>query len=235
MAEMNGYIKLHRQLIDSPVFQNEKLLKVWIWCLLKASHTAHEEIVGLQKVYLEPGQFVFGSIKSAEVLDMPRTTFNRCMDALKKFEMLDIKATNKFSIATVENWGKFQAIPQAFGQQEDNRWTTNGQQTDTNKNDKNEKKDKNNIYIGVPDEILPAFMEFVKMRNKIKKPITSQQTVTRIVNKLNKLGHDTQERINILNQSTDNCWRDVYPLKEKTAQATTLDDSYEMMGEWANG
>ena len=123
MAEMNGYIKLHRQLIESPVFQNEKLLKVWIWCLLKASHTAHEEIVGLQKVYLEPGQFVFGSIKGAEAVGMPRTTFTRCLDALKKFEMLDIKTNNKFSIATVENWGKFQAVPLAIGQ-------ADGQQTD---------------------------------------------------------------------------------------------------------
>ena len=66
MAESNGYIKLHRQLIESPAFQNEQLLKVWICCLLKASHTEHDEIVGHQIIHLEPGQFVFGSIKRAD-------------------------------------------------------------------------------------------------------------------------------------------------------------------------
>ena len=235
MAESNGYIKLHRQLIESPVFQNEKLLKVWIWCLLKASHTEHDEIVGHQIIHLEPGQFVFGSIKSADDLGLPRTTFNRCISSLQKFEMLDIKPTNKFSVATVENWAKFQAVPQAIGQQTGNKRTTNGHQTDTNKNDKKEKNDNNNIYIGGPADLEPAFMEFVKMRAGIKKPITSQQTVTRLLNKLDKLGSSAEERIAILNQSTDNCWRDVYPLKVKAAQATTLDESYEMMGEWANG
>ena len=34
-----GYVKLYRKLLDSPVFANEGLLKVWMWCLLRASYT----------------------------------------------------------------------------------------------------------------------------------------------------------------------------------------------------
>ena len=35
---MTGWIKLHRKLLDSPIFQNEKLFKVFAYCLMKASH-----------------------------------------------------------------------------------------------------------------------------------------------------------------------------------------------------
>ena len=39
---MAGWIKLHRKTLDSKVFQNEKLLKTFVWCLLKASHKEYD-------------------------------------------------------------------------------------------------------------------------------------------------------------------------------------------------
>ena len=33
----NGYIKLWRKTLESPVWQNPKLFRFWMWCLLKAS------------------------------------------------------------------------------------------------------------------------------------------------------------------------------------------------------
>jgi len=72
---MKGWIKLHRQLLSSHIFQNEKLLKTWIWCLMKASHTERTQVVGRQKVDLEPGQFVTGRHAAAAELGMaPSTT-----------------------------------------------------------------------------------------------------------------------------------------------------------------
>ena len=51
---MEGWIKLHRKLLTSNVFDNEKLLKVWIWCLMKATHKNSDPIVGLKIVKLKP-------------------------------------------------------------------------------------------------------------------------------------------------------------------------------------
>ena len=56
-------------------------------------------------------------------------------------------------------------------------------------------------------------MEFAAMRKKKKAPISSEQTVTRLLNKLDKLATTTEEKIAILHQSTDHCWTDVYALK----------------------
>lgn len=235
MAEMNGYIKLHRQLIESPVFQNEKLLKVWIWCLLKASHTPHEEIIGHQIIQLEAGQFVFGSIKSADALGLPRSTFNRCMNSLQKFKMLDIKTNNKFSVATIENWGKFQAVPlaigQADGQQTDNKRTANGQQTDTNKNDKNDKKEKNVKYnnilrhkYGEYDNVLLTDAELEKLKTEF--PLDYEERIERLSSYIASTGRRYKSHY-----ATIRNWAK----RETPKKGNTLEDSYKMMGEWANG
>ena len=34
-----GYIKLYRKVLDSPVFADAGLLKVFLWCLMRASNT----------------------------------------------------------------------------------------------------------------------------------------------------------------------------------------------------
>ena len=70
------------------------------------------------------------------------------------------------------------------------------------------------------DELLDsAFKEFLTMRNKIKKPIATKNALTRIMNKIEKLsGGDNDLAVQILNQSTDNCWQDVYELKEEKQQ-----------------
>ena len=75
----NDYIKFYRQLLVSPVFQSEKLLKMWIWCLLKATHKPREEIIGLQKVWLEAGQFVCGRKKNSQVLGVIESSFSKLL------------------------------------------------------------------------------------------------------------------------------------------------------------
>lgn len=80
--------------------------------------------------------------------------------------------------------------------------------------DKQKKKEQTVYYPN--DELLnSAFKEFLVMRNKIKKPIATKQALARMMNKIEKLsGGDNDLAINILNQSTDHCWQDVYELKE---------------------
>ncbi len=158
---MAGWIKLSRNLLDKPIFQNEKLLKIWIWCLLKATHTGYEQLVGLQKVWLEPGQFIFGRKKAAEELSITESTVWRLMQFLadKNNPSLEIVAYSKYSVITIVNWTGYQvektdsyetssdkALKPLPEQQMNNKWTANEQQMDTNKNVKNDKNEKKNIY-----------------------------------------------------------------------------------------
>lgn len=74
---------------------------------------------------------------------------------------------------------------------------------------------RDNIYSEVPDYLREAFMEWVEMRKKIKKPITSKRTVTRALNVLYELTDNKDKQIRIIDQATDRNWLSFYPLKEE--------------------
>lgn len=143
---MNNWLKLNRSILTSSVFDNPKLLKVWIWCLCKASHKPHDQVVGQQVQHLEAGQFIFGRHTASEELHIPESTLRNYMKLLQKMGNVDIKSNNKYSVVTVEKWAFYQGdnrkAGQQNGQQTDNKWTTNGQQMDTNKKGKKGKKDR---------------------------------------------------------------------------------------------
>ena len=137
MADISGWIKLHRKLLDSAVFDNEKLLKIWIWCLIKASHQDIEIVVGNQLVQLQAGQFVFGRKKASVELGISETMVYKYMKMLANMGMLDIKPNNKFSVVTIEKWDFYQGsdadVEQQTIQQRNSRRTTKGQQRNTNR------------------------------------------------------------------------------------------------------
>ena len=78
------WIKLYRKIMKSPIWENEKALKIWIWCLLKATHEEREQLVGQQVVELKKGQFVFGRNKASDELQMNENTIYRYIKLLEK-------------------------------------------------------------------------------------------------------------------------------------------------------
>lgn len=125
---MTGWIKLHRKLMDNPIFDNPNLLRVWLWCLLKASHEHHQQMVGLQVVDLEPGQFVTGRFKGSDELKINPSTFYKYLKTLEEMQMINLKSSNKMTIVTIENWRKYQAGDTETYQQNNNKITTKEQQ-----------------------------------------------------------------------------------------------------------
>lgn len=81
---------------------------------------------------------------------------------------------------------------------------------------------KKTVYFPQNAELENAFQEFLAMRKYIKKPISTQQAITRKLNKIEKLsGGDDDLAIKIINQSTDNCWLDIYTLKNSGSSPKT--------------
>lgn len=155
---MTGWLKIHRQLMHSPVFENEKIFKTFMYCLMKATHKEHDQLVGRTLVHLKVGQFVFGRNKASLEMNMKPSTLWDNMQTLKLMGNITIKSNNKFSVVTVVNWATYQQQddeadnktnnktnnkPTTNQQQSDNKPTTNQQQSDTNKNVKNEKNVEN--------------------------------------------------------------------------------------------
>ena len=129
MADNNGWIKLHRKIIDSAVFENPKILKLWIWCLCKASHKGYETMVGNQIVVLQEGQFIFGREKASYELKIKESMVYKYIKLLEKLEMINIKSNNKFSIITIEKWAFYQFDNDEEQQQKEQQRNNKGTQT----------------------------------------------------------------------------------------------------------
>lgn len=179
--ENETWIKLYRKLLVSPIFENEKALKVWIWCMLKATHIKRDQLVGKQIVHLEKGQFVTGRKKASDELRMKDRTVYDYFKLLEELHMISINSNNKFSVITVEKWEEYQGIKQ----QDNNETTTNQQQINTNKNVKN-------IYLYLFNkykvENRRSFSEYMKktkeLREDEKWDLLTKEEQTRLMSEI---------------------------------------------------
>lgn len=155
--EQTGWIKLHRIIRDSTIWQNPVGLKIWMWCLLKATYEERTVMVGKTKIILKPGQFVYGRTTAAEELGQQQSTVRNWIQDFKTDKKIDIKATNKFSVITIINWEEYQEEDNKKDNKKDNTRTTKGQQSGHKqeyiKNIKNKEKinKKENPYPQISD------------------------------------------------------------------------------------
>lgn len=136
----------------SPIWLDPDLFRLWMYCLMKASHKERTILVDKQEVYLKPGQFVTGRFSLHQEFNKgipPRkqtkdTTLWSWLKRLEKMGNLDIKPSNKYSVVSIVNWDEYQITLTTEPQQIDNRLTTEPQQIDTNKNVNNGENEKKN-------------------------------------------------------------------------------------------
>ena len=150
---MDGWLKLYRSILDSAVFQDAEVLKVWIWLLCNVAFEQHDTICYGKVIHLKPGQIATGRKKIAQCTDLSENKVYRALTALKSLGNIEIKSTNKYSIITVVNWEKYQdenGKRTANEQQTNNKTTAEEQQDDSkrtqHKNGKNGKNEKE-IYM----------------------------------------------------------------------------------------
>jgi DNA-binding PadR family transcriptional regulator len=101
---MQGYIKLHRKILDNGVFADAELLKVFVWCILKANTTPN--VVYGRKV--DVGEFITGRITASEELHLKPSTIYKRLQRLKSQGYIDISSTTKNSLITVVNYKSYQ-------------------------------------------------------------------------------------------------------------------------------
>ena len=155
---MEGYFKLHRKILESQVFAHQTALKIWIWCLSKASYK--ERFVPLKigrgetSVKLIKGQFIFGRFKAEEELGIDGSTIYKWIQkfATKDFDMISIESNNQYSIITIINWDDYQVEENKKEQPSNNQVAAEEQPSNTNKKDNNvnnvlKEENKEEIFI----------------------------------------------------------------------------------------
>ena len=226
---MDGWLKLYRSILDSAVFQDAEILKVWIWLLCNVAFEQHDTVCYGKVIHLKPGQIATGRKKIAQCTDLNENKVYRALTVLKSLGNIEIKATNKYSIITVVNWDKYQDenVKRTSSEQQNNSKTTTEEQQDDSKrtqhkNGKNGKKEKN-IYIC--SFFQSVWDEYPKKlgKNKVTKAAMEQleeagedavmDAVRRYVEKIKRDGTDEKY---IMHGSTffNGAWRD-YVVEDK--------------------
>jgi len=234
---VDGWIKLHRKIIDSDIYQMPPLyMRVFLRLILEANHQDAEI------PYKEQGQKTIGKklIKRGERLTSVRDickwvawyergklkepnpkTVQEILDWLEENNMIEIygtKGNRKETHYKIVNYDIYQ-------DKEDDKVTEKKQSLDINKNDKNEKNIyKDNTYSDDP-ELNKAILDFIEYRKKIKAPMT-QKAIDLLISKLNKLSPDKATQIKIINQSILNGWKGVFSLKEESKEQTKTPNKF---------
>lgn len=145
MNTPKGWVKLHRELLDKPIWlkSTAEQKSILITILLLANHKAADWEWKGKKYRLQPGEFIT-SLKSLAEKCGDGVSIQNVRTALKKFcniyGFITLETTSQNTKINVVNWEKYQTNSEHL-----TKSSTKGQQSNhiratTNKNDKNEKK-----------------------------------------------------------------------------------------------
>lgn len=159
-----GWVSLHRKILENWIYDDAEYLKIWITMLLKASHREHRQLIGNKLETLQIGQFVFGRIEWSKSLKIKEWKLQKATQLFCTDGMIElVKQTNKYSIYEIKNYIEYQHQEQQqetfkyqeineeeqhqIQQQINSKPSAKQQQSNTNNNDNN--VNKNYIYSSV--------------------------------------------------------------------------------------
>ncbi len=143
---MEGWIKLHRKLLENPIATKDSdYLAVWIYLLLSATHKEYDTLFKGKRITLKKGQLITGRKAIAKKFKIDESKVQRILKTLENEQQIEQQNGNQNRLITILSWDKYQQDEQQIEQQVNNDCTTDEQQVNTNKNDKNIKNEINNI------------------------------------------------------------------------------------------
>jgi hypothetical protein len=218
---MEGWLKLHRELLDKPIWtlSTPEQKTILITLLLMANHDQNKWEFKGQQYICRPGQFIT-SLESITEKAGKGVSIRNTRTALKRFEKMEFltnESTKQNRLITICNWPIYQAKKDDTDKQYDNQVTndrqTGDKQVTTNKNNKNDLKNNKIIYFQNPD-LNDLFFSFLDNRKKLKKPAT-EKAIQLLVKKLNSFPDD-QCRIRSIEKSIMSGYSDVFEQKGPT-------------------
>ncbi len=156
MMYNQGWVKLHRKLIDNPICKRPLYCHLWMSLLLMTQHTETSFIWNDERVVVQCGQLLTGRKKLSESTGIKESTVEKILKYLETEQQISQQKTTKFRIITIKNWDAYQTKEAGVTtkeQQSNNRVTTTQQQSDTYKKEEKEKKKTGGFAPPTHDEV----------------------------------------------------------------------------------
>ena len=163
---MEGWIKLHREIREHWIWEDENYLKAWLAILLSVNHKNKQVLIQRELIPCTFGQSLLNLSEWAKLFGK-KWTIQRVRTFFKLLEdeqMITVEGLKKTTRVTVCNYVNYQ-----IKQQTENKLTTDREQTENrqiypNKNDKKEKKEKKEEGKRslLEKNIIPPTLEMIK-------------------------------------------------------------------------
>ena len=150
---MNGWIRLHRKILQNPVVMKDAdHFAVWVYLLLNASHGDCEVLFGNNRIKLDIGQLAPTSRKKiASDLHISESKVERILKSFEIEQQIEQQTNSRNRLISITNWDKYQKNEQPNERNANSRRTASEQQVNTINNIKNG----NNIENGINNNNIP--------------------------------------------------------------------------------
>jgi hypothetical protein len=157
-----GWIKIHRSIMDHWIFKNNRYFKAWIWFLFRANYEEKKVLVGSALEVVQRGEFITSIQNISKQTGMSMQSVRTFLERLEDDKMIVRKSTNKLTRITICNYDKYQDQQQTNNTQTTYEQQTNNKQTTTEK----EYKERKEIKKKKEERIIPTLEEVKKYFNE---------------------------------------------------------------------
>ncbi len=161
---MDGWIKIHRKLLDWEWYDDGNVVRVFLHLLL----TANFEPKNWHGITIERGQVATSVLNLANQVHLSPKQVRTALEKLKNTNEIDTQTANKYTLITICKYDNYQTLESSEGQtngnQRANEGQTNGNQRATTKEIKNDNKEKNdnNVLGEKTKRFIPPTIDEIK-------------------------------------------------------------------------
>lgn len=202
----NGFIKLHRKILDWEWYDDPNCMRLFLHCLLRANFKDNN----WRGIIIKRGSFLTSIDTLSKETNLSISQIRTSIKKLKSTREIASLSHARHSVITIVEYDSYQSIDKL----DDIDVTLESQTSDieiaTNKNVKKEKKVKNKPIVATAPDFIDAELwnAWVKFRSEIKKKLTPSQ-----ITQQTKFLKEQPDPNEIIRRSIKNGWQGLFEIK----------------------
>lgn len=220
---MEGWIRLHRSMMENPLWDDKPFSKgqAWIDLLLLANHKNKDVLLGNSIVNIQRGSFITSELKLIERWGWSKTKVRAFLKMLEDAQMIIKISDRKKTTITIEKYKEFQDSQTIKEPQKDHKKTVKEPLIIHNQEGKNERiintskevYEESNSNSAIPyhmiqeyyNSVCRSYPRLVKMSEKRKKAIKARMNTGYTIDDFRAL-FDKAEASNFLKGKNERNW-----------------------------
>lgn len=127
-----GYIKIHREILDHPVFDDPVCFKLWITLICMANHKDRRMSIGAKFITVKFGQLLTSRKSLSDKTGIQESKIERLLKLFKTEQQIEQESHSKYRVITVNKYEEYQIPEHQNEQQVNSKRTASEQQVNTN-------------------------------------------------------------------------------------------------------